>query len=243
MALVFPAPPTPTLAVEGGGRFPVRRIYCVGRNYWDHAIEMGDNPEREPPFFFQKPSDAAIDVSAEGSEVPYPPQTEKFHFEAEMVIAVGKCGQDVAVEDGMSFIWGYGVGVDLTRRDLQETAKSMRRPWETGKGFDCSGPCGMLVPAASYPTLEGKGIRLSVNGEEKQKSELTKMIWNPAEIISYLSHYERLEPGDIIFTGTPAGVGPLLVGDVCETICDGLPPCIFRVGEKRGPPLAPPVAA
>lgn len=236
---VVPPSPVTSLAVHGGGggRFPVRRIYCVGRNYWDHGIEMGGNPEREPPFFFQKPTDAAIDVSPANATIPYPQECTKFHYEAEMVIAIGKCGQNITQENAAEYIWGYGVGVDLTRRDQQERAKEMRRPWATSKGFDFSGPVGALVPASVYGhDLKGKKIRLEVNGVEKQCSELTKMIWNPSEIVTYLSKIERLEAGDLVFTGTPAGVGPLVPGDLCETFIDGLPSCTFKVISDRGLP-------
>jgi fumarylpyruvate hydrolase len=227
--LAVKPPRRATLSVEGGGRFPVRRIYCVGRNYWDHAIEMGKDPEREPPFFFSKPSDAAVDVSKPGSEVPYPPQTSKFHFEGELVICIGKSGRDVPVEQAMDYVWGYGVGVDLTRRDLQEVAKKMQRPWDTSKGFDFSGPVGALVPKEKVGDLPGKMLKLSVNGEEKQKTDLDKMIWKVDEQVSFLSKYECLEPGDIIFSGTPAGVGALVVGDTCEVTVDSVPTCSFKV--------------
>ncbi|CAE8621017.1 unnamed protein product [Polarella glacialis] len=235
---VVPPPVTPVLAVDGGGQFPVRRIYCVGRNYWDHGIEMGGDPSREPPFFFHKPSDAAVDVSGEAAELPYASQTENFHFEGELVLAIGLQGQDVSVEAAPGLIWGYGVGVDLTRRDLQEEAKKTKRPWCTSKGFDSSAPVGALVPASKVGSLQGKTITLCVNGVQKQHSELEKMIWSPAEIISYLSAFHRLEPGDIIFSGTPAGVGPLKVGDLCEVTVDGLPPCRFKVTDPR-PASAP----
>jgi len=226
------APPVASLSVQGGGRFPVRRIYCVGRNYWDHGLEMGGNPEREPPFFFNKPADAAFDVSSSVGgapvELPFPSQCGDLHYEGELVLAVGGCGQDVSTDDALQLVWGYGVGVDLTRRDLQNEAKQMKRPWCTSKGFDFSGPVGELVPAAKFE-LAGKSIELKVNGERKQFSDLSKMIWSAGEIIAHLSSFYRLEPGDLIFTGTPAGVGPLKQGDLCEVTVEGLPPCIFRV--------------
>jgi len=239
VAHVFP-PPSPTvLAVKGSAAdkglwFPVRRVYCVGRNYHDHAVEMGGNPEREPPFFFHKPTDAAVDVSCEGSVLPFPTRTEDLHFEAELVVAIGKAGDNVLTADAPGHVWGYGVGVDLTRRDLQNQAKSMKRPWCTSKGFDASGPVGALVPASDFdPT--GKTITLKVNGERRQHSTLDKMIWSCSEIVSHLSSFYRLEPGDIIFTGTPAGVNSLRPGDMVEAMVDGLPPCAFRVSEPLSP--------
>eukprot|EP00443_Scrippsiella_acuminata_P065753 CAMPEP_0115439510 /NCGR_PEP_ID=MMETSP0271-20121206/35815_1 /TAXON_ID=71861 /ORGANISM="Scrippsiella trochoidea, Strain CCMP3099" /LENGTH=233 /DNA_ID=CAMNT_0002865207 /DNA_START=20 /DNA_END=721 /DNA_ORIENTATION=+ len=228
---VLAPPETTALAVEGGGRFPVRRIYCVGRNYWEHSIEMGADPSREPPFFFHKPPDAAVDVSADKAEVPFPSECGELHYEGELVLAIGGEGHALPVDAAAGLIWGYGVGVDLTRRDLQNEAKRMKRPWCASKGFDFSGPVGALVPASKFD-IAGKTISLKVNGEQKQSSELAKMIWNPAEIISHLSSFYRLAPGDLIFTGTPAGVGPLREGDLCEVTVDGLPPCAFRVATK-----------
>jgi len=200
----------------------------VGRNYWDHGIEMGGDPSREPPFFFHKPTDAAVDVSAGSVDLPFPQQTEKLAYEGELVMAVGREGSEVAPSDAASFIWGYGAGVDMTRRDLQQVAKDMRRPWCASKGFDFSGPVGALVRAESFD-MAGKNIELKVNGERKQHSPLEKMIWKPEEIIVYLSGYHRLFPGDLIFTGTPAGVGQLKRGDLVESLVEGLPPCSFVV--------------
>jgi len=235
MAYVLEPPPTPTLAVQGDEKtFPVRRIYCVGRNYWEHAIEMGAEPEKEPPFFFHKPSDAAVDCSRSSLEapmdLPYPPKTENLHFEGELVIAIGQTGKDLTPEAAGALIWGYGVGVDLTRRDLQNEAKQMKRPWCTSKGFDYSGPVGALVPAQNFD-ISGKNIELKVNGERKQFSELSKMIWNCNEIVAHISSFHTMQPGDIIFTGTPAGVGALKPGDVCEVLVEGLPSCVFKMAK------------
>lgn len=225
-SLVFPAPALTTLSVQDGGRFPVRRIYCVGRNYWDHGVEMGGDPSREPPFFFHKPTDAAVDCSSGAMTVPFPSQTDNLAWEGELVMAVGKEGRNVSKGEAASFIWGYAAGVDLTRRDLQDLAKSTRRPWCTSKGFDCSGPVGSLVRSEHFG-ITGKSLQLKVNGECKQQSPLEAMIWKPEEIIVYLSSFHLLCPGDLIFTGTPAGVGRLKRGDRVECIVDGLPGCEF----------------
>lgn len=218
--LVIPAPPTPTVAVAGAtARFPVRRIFCVGRNYAAHAREFGNDPDREPPFFFTKPADAVVD---DGATVPYPPQTQDLHFEGELVVAIGKAGFDVSEADALGHVWGYAAGNDLTRRDLQNQAKDMRRPWDFAKGFDRSALCGPLVAAAEMGRPSGF-IRLSVNGETKQEAQLADMIWNVAEVISFLSRSMEIAPGDLIYTGTPAGVGALVPGDVCTTEIEGLP--------------------
>lgn len=226
-AFVVPPPPTPALAVEGG-RFPVRRIYCVGRNYWEHAVEMGGAPEREPPFVFHKPPDAVVDTSA-GAALPFPVRTEYLAYEAELVFAIGREGQEVPEREAASYIFAYGVGVDLTRRDMQDEAKKLRRPWCTSKGFDLSAPVGALVPAERV-SLAGRTITMTVNGERRQQSELSKMIWSPEEIVLYISSCYRLMPGDLVFTGTPAGVGRLSPGDLVEAAVEGLPPCSFRIG-------------
>jgi fumarylpyruvate hydrolase len=210
MPFVIPAPPPVTLEVAGEtGRFPVRRIYCVGRNYVEHVREMG-NDEREPPFFFQKPADAIL---PSGSDFPYPPKTSDVHHEIELVVAIGEGGHDIAVGKALGHVYGYAVGIDFTRRDLQGKAKEMRRPWEAGKAFDHAAPCTAIRPAGKigHP---GKGrIWLSVNGKAKQDGDLAQQIWNVSETIADLSSYFTLAPGDLIFTGTPAGVGPVVRGD------------------------------
>eukprot|EP01065_Artemidia_motanka_P038679 TRINITY_DN47533_c0_g1_i1.p2 TRINITY_DN47533_c0_g1~~TRINITY_DN47533_c0_g1_i1.p2 ORF type:complete len:267 (+),score=99.44 TRINITY_DN47533_c0_g1_i1:87-803(+) len=227
---VFAPPPTPTLAVAGSAaRFPVRRVYCVGRNYWDHGVEMGGDPEREPPFFFAKPADAATDVSAEGAVVPYPTETADLHHEIELVVAIGGTGQNVTVDDARRLVWGYGVGIDLTRRDLQAQAKAQRRPWDAAKGFDASAPVGKLVPAEQV-SLDEKSMLLLVNGGKRQETALSKMIWSIPEQVSRLSALFKLEPGDLLFTGTPAGVAALQPGDTVQATVEGLPPCSFTVG-------------
>eukprot|EP01062_Namystynia_karyoxenos_P071786 TRINITY_DN674_c0_g1_i1.p2 TRINITY_DN674_c0_g1~~TRINITY_DN674_c0_g1_i1.p2 ORF type:complete len:284 (+),score=113.34 TRINITY_DN674_c0_g1_i1:113-853(+) len=227
---VLPPPPVTSLAVAGSSaRLPVRRIYCVGRNYWDHGIEMGGNPEREPPFFFAKPTDAAVDVSAAGATVRYPPATENLHHEVELVVVIGGSGSDVPESKAQSLVWGYGVGIDMTRRDLQNQAKQTRRPWDASKGFDQSAPCGAIIPAAAAGDLQGKTMTLRVNGEVRQQTALSKLIWNVPETVARLSQLFRLEPGDILFTGTPAGVAALRPGDQVVATVDGIPDCRFTV--------------
>ena len=216
VALVFPALPTVTLPVTGRPeRFPVRRIFCVGRNYADHAREMGGEPEKEPPFFFTKPADAVVES---GSRIPYPPATTNFHFEAELVLAIGKSGAMVSEADAPAMIWGHAAGNDLTRRDLQAEAKATRRPWDMSKAFDKSAVLGAIRPGP----LPDATLRCTVNGAIKQEARLSDMIWSPAEIIAALSQLVSLSAGDLIFTGTPAGVGPLNRGDTCKVEIDGL---------------------
>lgn len=216
VALVFPALPTVTLAVTGRPeRFPVRRIFCVGRNYAEHAREMGADPEAEPPFFFTKPADAVVES---GSRIPYPPATANLHHEGELVVAIGKSGAMVAESDAEAMIWGHAAGNDLTRRDLQAEAKATRRPWDMAKGFDKSAVVGAIRPGP----LPDAALRCTVNGSPRQEARLSDMIWTPAAIISALSRMVSLSPGDLIFTGTPAGVGPLNRGDTCKVEIDGL---------------------
>lgn len=232
---VVPAQPQPYLATPYG-KFPVHRVYCVGRNYHDHGVEMGGDPDREPPFFFMKPADSAVTAQDFDTTIPYPASCEEFHYECELVVGVGEGGSDIPVEDALSHVYGYSVGVDLTRRDLQKEAKDSRRPWDTSKGFDLSAPCGLLVPVKERGHVrEGCVMEMSLNGKIVQKTELRKMIWKVNEIISHLSSYFRLQPGDLIMTGTPAGVGALVAGDRVECHVTGLPPCRFTVGDKGSP--------
>ena len=211
---VFSPPPVTAIPVAGGGAFPVRRVYCVGRNYADHAREMGADPDREPPFYFSKPRDAIV----LGEAVAYPPATVNLHHEVELVLALKSGGADIALEDALSHVFGAAVGVDLTRRDLQAAAKKAGRPWDMAKGFDASAPVGALQPGADFD----RGlIALSVNGETRQSADLQDMIWNTAETISHLSTLVRLDAGDLIFTGTPAGVGPVAIGDQLEGFLEG----------------------
>ncbi|MGH8032956.1 MAG: fumarylacetoacetate hydrolase family protein [Luteimonas sp.] len=220
-ALAVPAPPPVTVAVavaDSALRFPVRRIYCVGRNYAEHVREMGGD-EREPPFFFQKPTDAVVPG---GTQVPYPPFTEDFQHEVELVLAIGQEGIDIRIEDAARHVYGVSVGIDLTRRDVQVVARKTGRPWEIGKSFDHSAPCGEIVPLADRPLPAQGHIELSVNGQVRQSGDLAQMIWSSAEVVSKLSHQYRLMPGDLIYTGTPAGVGPLRPGDEVNARIDGI---------------------
>jgi fumarylpyruvate hydrolase len=219
MSYVIAAPPVPSVEVKGTrDRFPVRRIFCVGRNYAAHAREMG-NDDREPPFFFTKPADA---VAANGSVIPYPPRTSNFHHEAELVVALGGGGSNVPVAKANSLVYGYAVGIDLTRRDLQSDARDNGRPWDTSKGFDRSAPIAAVRPVAAGGILESARIWLTVNGKTKQDANIAEMTWKVPEIIAELSTLFELAPGDLIYTGTPAGVGPLSKGDAVEAGIDGL---------------------
>jgi fumarylpyruvate hydrolase len=220
MKYVIDFPPVPTLPVAGGSDvFPVNRIYCVGRNYAEHAREMGHDPNREPPFFFMKPANAIV---ANGATIPYPAVTKDLHHEIELVVAIGKGGKNIPVEKALEHVWGYGVGLDMTRRDIQGEAKKMGRPWEMGKAFDDSAPCTQLHPAAKIGHPAKGAIWLKVNGTVKQKGDLAEMIWNVPETISYLSNLITLQPGDLIMSGTPAGVGPVQKGDKLEGHVDGV---------------------
>ena len=211
---VIPPFPATTIPVVGGGVFPVRRVFCVGRNYAAHAREMGHDPDREPPFFFSKPADALV---TGGADMPYPTITADLHHELEQVVAIGKGGADIAETEALGHVWGYGVGLDMTRRDVQGEAKKLGRPWDMGKGFDHSAPISDLVPAEGINP--GKGlIELKVNGKVRQSSDLDQLIWSVPEVIAYLSKLVRLEPGDLIFTGTPEGVSACVRGDVLEGV-------------------------
>lgn len=211
MPLAIEAPALTTLPIRGdSARFPVNRVFCVGRNYADHAREMGHDPDREPPFFFMKPSSAVV---GDGAPFRYPGATRDVHHELELVVALGSGGSDVKVDDANSLIYGYAVGLDMTRRDLQAEAKKLGRPWETAKAFDGSAPCSEIVPAAECGHPTKGSVRLSVNGEARQQGDLADLIWSIPEAIAYLSTLFTLQAGDLIFTGTPAGVGPVQRGD------------------------------
>ena len=227
---VISPPPQASVAVAGSEeRFPVRRIFCVGRNYAAHAREMGKDPDREPPFFFTKPADAVVDS---GSTVPYPPETSNLHYEIELVVAIGKAGANIAQEDVYGHIWGAGVGIDLTRRDLQGVAKEMGRPWDLGKGFDQSAPMAALTKLSDFSSIEQGRIWFSVNGEMKQDADVADMIWDVNEHVSILSRSVALAPGDLIMTGTPAGVGAVVAGDHLKGGVDGFEPISIKIGEK-----------
>ncbi len=219
MNFVIPAPPVASVEVAGSeDRFPVRRIYCIGRNYLAHRKEMGHD-DRKPPFYFQKPADALL---ASGSEFPYPPQTENVHFEVELVVAIAKGGVDIPVADALDHVYGYGLGIDMTRRDLQSQAKEDGRPWDSAKGFDHSAPISAIRPVSETGHPDSGRIWLAVNGEIRQDSELSLQIWNVQEGISHLSRLYQLVPGDLIYTGTPAGVGPVKPGDRITAGIDGI---------------------
>ena len=212
--------PTPSLPVAGStARFAVGRIYCVGRNYADHAREMGHDPDREPPFFFMKPANSIVQNE---STLAYPAATQDVHHEIELVVAIGRGGKDIAVDQALLHVWGYGVGLDMTRRDLQAEAKKLGRPWEMGKSFDESAPVTALRPAAEIGHPAKGAISVKVNGQVKQSGDLAMQIWNVPEQIAYLSRLITLQPGDLIFSGTPAGVGPVKPGDKLEGHVDGV---------------------
>jgi fumarylpyruvate hydrolase len=220
MTYVIPAPAQTSVEVAGSSeRFPVHRIYCVGRNYAAHAREMGMDPEREPPFFFSKPADAIV---PNGAPVPYPPRTGNLHHEIELVVAIGAGGRDIPLADALAHVFGYAVGNDLTRRDLQFAAREKGQPWDVAKGFDRSAPVTAIRRAAEVGHLERGRIWIEVNGERRQQADLSEMIWNVPEIVAELSTLFDLVPGDLIFTGTPAGVGPVRRGDSLVGGIDGL---------------------
>ena len=233
-AYVIAPPPVASLPVVGtDARFPVRRIYCVGRNYLAHVREMNEGAdERDPPFFFQKPLDSIVH---DGAAVPYPSLTRSFHHEVELVVALASGGSNIARDDALAHVYGYGVGVDLTRRDLQTIAKDKGWPWEMGKSFDHSAPLGALAPASAVGHRTDLAITLTVNGKMRQSSTIAHMTWNVAEVISKLSEHYRLEAGDIIMTGTPEGVGAVEVGDVIEASVEGLPSLTITIAEPLRP--------
>jgi len=227
MAYVIAPPPVASVPVKAGGTpsadlFPVHRIYCVGRNYVEHAIEMGHSG-REAPFFFMKPADAVL-PAAEGTtvEMRYPSLTKSLHHEVELVVAIGKGGSDIAADRAMEHVWGYAVGIDMTRRDLQNDMKKQGRPWSIAKGFDQSAPIGPVVPAARAAIGPDTAIELKVNGEVRQASRIGKLIWSIPEIIEHLSAAWELQPGDLIFTGTPEGVAAVVAGDTLSARIDGV---------------------
>ncbi|WP_416914479.1 MAG: fumarylacetoacetate hydrolase family protein [Roseicyclus sp.] len=215
---VIPAPQVPMIPTQGGGAFPVRRVYCIGRNFAAHAVEMGHDPDREPPFFFQKNPDN-LDPSG---LFPYPARSQDVHHEVELLVALKSGGTDIPIETALDHVWGYGICLDMTRRDLQGEAKKLGRPWEIGKAVERSGPVGPLHPIAQTGHLGRGEITLHVNGELRQSGDLNQMIWKVPEMISYLSQYFELAAGDVIMAGTPAGVGPVQRGDRMEARIEGL---------------------
>lgn len=213
-------PERPSLAVRGtDSRFEVRRIYCVGRNYAEHAREMGADPEREPPFFFAKPADAIVES---GATLSFPKATADLHHEIELVVAIGGVIEDCEANRTLDGVFGYAVGLDMTRRDLQAEAKAARRPWDMAKGFDQSAPISAIVPADAIGHPKTGAITLSVNGENRQTGDLAEQIWSVPDMLAYLSRLVRLEPGDLVMTGTPAGVGPVRVGDRLQGAIEGI---------------------
>lgn len=232
MEFVLPVPPVPTVPVKGSSAgFAVHRIYCVGRNYAEHAKEMG-HTGREPPFFFMKPADAIVPVAGGEGRLPYPSLTSSLHHEVELVAAIGVGGSDIPIERALQHVWGYAVGLDMTRRDLQNDMKKQSRPWCIGKGFDASAPIGPLTPAAQVPGIHTAAITLHVNGALKQSGRIDGMIWSVAEVISHISKAWTLAPGDLIYTGTPEGVGAVQVGDRMEAAVDGLGGLSLQVVER-----------
>ncbi len=227
LTLAFEPQPSPCLAIHGDTRlFPLRRIFCVGRNYAEHAREMGNDPQRDPPFFFSKPADAIV---ANGQNVPYPGATGNLHHEVELVVAIGKPGAAISEAAAISHVFGYAVGNDLTRRDLQAEAKREGRPWDTAKGFDHSAPVSEIHTVADCGHIDRGRIYLKVNDELRQEGDVGDMIWSVPEVISHLSSLFMLQPGDLIFTGTPAGVGPLVPGDRIDAGIAGLTPLQHRI--------------
>jgi fumarylpyruvate hydrolase len=218
-----------SIPIARGGLFAVRRVYCVGRNYAEHIKEMG-NDTREPPFFFAKPADAVV---VGGAAIPYPPQTADFQHEIELVVAIGKDGSDIAVGDALDHVYGYAAGLDMTRRDLQAVAKKAGRPWEMAKSFDFSAPIGTIEPASQIGHPDTGAITLSVNGSMRQTGDLSEQIWSVAESIAYLSQFVTLKAGDLIMTGTPAGVGPLAPRDRCVITIEGLGEIATEIGPRE----------
>ena len=232
MSLLF-QPQDPVLArTSTGDDFPVRRVICVGRNYAAHAREKGRDPDREPPFFFTAWAETVV---PSGTTIAYPSQTENFHYEAELVIAVGKGGRNIDAADARDHIWGYATGLDMTRRDLQLEARAQGRPWCTGKNVEQSSPLGLIHKAGEGSFNPDRGaIRLSVNGEVRQDADLAELIWPVEDIIAFASRLWELQPGDLIYTGTPAGVGAVIPGDQIRVTIDGLSDLEIRVGDRLG---------
>lgn len=231
MAFVFDPAQQSTLPVRNtDALFPIRRVFCVGRNYADHVVEMGGDPDREEPFFFAKPADAVIH---DPTEVPFPPRTDDLHHEMELVVAIGSPGVDINVKNALEHVFGYAAGVDLTRRDLQAEAKKRGRPWDMAKGFDVSAPMSAISSAIDVGHPESGSIRLSVNGELRQNGDLNQQVWKVPEIVANLSTYVSLAAGDLIMTGTPAGVGQLNDGDRVEGTIDAVGSLNFIMGAKQ----------
>lgn len=226
MSLFLPQAPI-LAATSDGNEFPVRRVFCIGRNYAAHAREMGRDPDREPPFFFTKWAETVV---PSGTTIAYPSETANFHYEAELVVAIGQGGRNIASADAERHIYGYATGLDMTRRDLQLEAREKGRPWDTGKNVEQSSPLGLIHPATEVGHLSLGRIELTVNGTVEQKADLADLIWSVPDVIAYVSRFYRLEPGDLIYTGTPAGVGAVIEGDQITVSVAGLSDCVVTIG-------------
>lgn len=232
MSDIFAPAPATRLKTSNDRNFVVERVFCVGRNYAEHAREMGQDPDRDPPFYFTKFASTVCNADpADNLTTPYPQQTENFHHEVELVVAIGEGGKDINTADALNHVWGYAVGLDMTRRDLQLVARGKGRPWDTGKNVENSCPTGRLVPVSDCGQITSGAISLSVNGETRQSADVADLIWNVAEVISDLSRLYTLQSGDLIYTGTPAGVGAVVAGDVIRGEVAGLPPMEVRIGD------------
>jgi fumarylpyruvate hydrolase len=227
---LFNSPDYPAVPTTEGTAYPVHRIFCVGRNYAEHAKEMGVEVDREAPFYFLKDAQAIVPT---GATIPYPPGTENFHYEMELVIAIGSHVFQASGDEAAAAIWGYGCGLDMTRRDLQLAARAKQRPWDLGKNFERSAVMAALTPAAAFGPVGRQRITLAVNGETKQDAHLSDLVWSTVEIVAHLSRYYHLAPGDLIYTGTPAGVGPVVAGDRIHGEIDGLAPVDLIIGEAE----------
>lgn len=227
MTLLFEAQPPVFVKTSSGDEFPVRRVFCVGRNYAEHAREMGKDPDRDPPFYFTKWAETVV---PSGSTIAYPPATSNYHYEAELVVAIAKPGRNISAGEALDHVLGYATGLDMTRRDLQLKAREQGRPWDAGKNFEQASPLGLIHPVSEVGHIGTGAIRLTVNGETKQSADIADLIWPVIDIISFLSQMYRLEAGDLIYTGTPAGIGPVVDGDIIVVSIDGLSPTTVTVG-------------
>lgn len=227
MTILFDLPPAILAPTSDGNAYPVRRVFCIGRNYAAHAREMGRDPDREPPFFFTKWAEAVVPT---GTTIAYPTETVNFHYEAELVVAMASGGRSIAAADALPHVYGYATGLDMTRRDLQLEAREKGRPWDTSKNVEQSSPLGLIHPASEVGHPESGSIRLTVNGTVRQDADLAELIWDVPNVIAYVSRFYKLGAGDLIYTGTPAGVGAVVEGDVVTVSIAGLSDCVIRIG-------------